>query len=69
MTMGSHAYNNAMLLRTHMLLWELTISNISMCVKMLMDRKAYAMELTLQVPLQEVTCSYILPPNSNAYIP
>ena len=52
-----------------MLLWsvELTISNISMCVKMLMDSKAYAMKSTLQVPLQEVTyvCSYILPPNSN----
>ena len=51
-----------------MLLWELTISNISMCVKMLMDSKAYAMEATLQVPLQEVTYVIILPPNSNAYI-
>ena len=40
-----------------------------MCVKTLMDSKAYAMELALQVPLQEVTYirSYILPPNSNAY--
>ena len=55
-----------MLLRTHVSV-ELTISNISMCVKMLMDTKALAMEWTLQVSLQEVTyvVTHILPPNSN----
>ena len=36
-----------------------------------MDTKALAMELTLQVSLQEITCvvTHILPPNSNVYIP
>ena len=45
--------------------------HIYMCVKMLMDTKALAMELTLQVSLQEVTyvVTHILPPNSNVYIP